>query len=298
MQRMGLDNLCWSYFHEDWRDLFASPYEAAEEFLGDVDDAERQRVVADVDELFAQHSSRERLASVSEEGFWRRDEAYVDAWLLAVRRRAQQALAGDHSQPLTDPAGPAYDQLPPYIGGWLQGELADAVAEQVLAAHTEYVQFLEQVDAPRSVVMRSRISGGRTVQLRDTGEVVPAPFGCVVLHRLVRARTVFVEPEREPEPVGFPALGLFFSSYLRPGWWEKYTNPLEGILVFRREQGVELTAAALRELPVLQAYGSPGDRRELLQRLGSYFVPRRDNEVDAFLWAMQQWLTVDSQHAR
>ena len=294
-----LHRICRSYLTQDWTDEFASPYEAFEEHLADCEEADLHGLISEIDMLMSELSSeQERLELLPKEGLWKRPEGYVDAWLLVVRQRAQQALLGDHSQPLTDPEGPAYDLLPPYIGGWLHGAQADDVATQVLAAHPGYVQLLEQVDAPRSVVMRTDIGGARTVQLRDTGAVVPAPFGCVVLHRLVRARTVFVEPERVPEPAGFPALGLFLSSYLRPGWWEKYTNPLEGILVFRREQGVELTAAALRELPALQAHGEEDDRRELLQQLGSYFVPRRDGEVDAFLWAMQQWLTVDNPHAR
>jgi len=294
-----LDQVCSAYLTQDWTDEFESPYEAFEAHLCCCDDEDLHGLISEIDMLMSELSSeQERLELLPQEGLWQRPEGYVDAWLLAVRQRAQQALLGDHSQPLTDPEGPAYDVLPPYIGGWLQGDQAEDVAAQVLAAHAGYVQLLEQLDAPRSVVMRTDIGGARTVQLRDTGAVVPAPYGCVVLHRLVRARTVFVEPERVPEPSGFPALGLFLSSYLRPGWWEKYTNPLEGILVFRREQGVELTAAALRELPVLQALGEEGDRRELLQQLGSYFVPRRDGEVDAFLWAMQPWLTVDNPHAR
>lgn len=299
MEVPTLDQICSAYLTQDWTDEFASPYEAFEEHLVSCEDGDLHGLISEITSLMTElGSERERLDLLPKEGLWQRPEGYVDAWLLAVRRRAEQALAGDHSQPLTDPNGPAYDQLPPFIGGWLHDEQAEQVAGQVLAAHAGYVQLLEQADAPRSVVMRSRISGERTVQLRDTGEVVPAPYGCVVLHRLVRARTVFVEPEREPEPGGLPALGLFLGSYLRPGWWEKYSNPLEGILVFRREQGVELTAAALIELPVLQGYGQEDDRRELLQRLGSYFVPRREGEVDAFLWAMQQWLTVDSHHAR
>ena len=294
-----LDQVCSAYLTQDWTDEFESPYEAFEAHLCCCDDEDLHGLISEIDMLMSELSSeQERLELLPKEGLWQRPKGYLDAWLLAVRQRARQALLGDHSQPLTDPEGPAYDLLPPYIGGWLHGEQAEDVATQVLAAHTGYVQLLEQVDAPRSVVMRTDIGGARTVQLRDTGAVVPAPYGCVVLHRLVRARTVFVEPERVPEPAGFPALGLFLSSYLRPGWWEKYTNPLEGILVFRREQGVELTAAALRELPALQAHGEEDDRRELLQQLGSYFVPRRDGEVDAFLWAMQQWLTVDNPHAR
>ena len=186
MPRLGLDNLCWSCFHEDWRDEFASPYEAAEEFLTYAARRNLLLLMDDVDRLFGQQTAEQRRKWVPREGFSTRDENYVDAWLLAVRQRARQALLGDHSQPLTDPEGPAYDVLPPYIGGWLQGDQAEDVAAQVLAAHAGYVQLLEQLDAPRSVVMRTDIGGARTVQLRDTGAVVPAPYGCVVLHRLVR----------------------------------------------------------------------------------------------------------------
>ena len=294
----GLEDLCGTWLHEDWMMESASAYEAAERFIVDVTRDDLQLLVRDIDSLFLLPTEAARYAAIPQEGLDGDTEGWVDAWLLAVRRRALQALSGDHSEPLVDPDGlgdePMYDLVPPWSGGLLHGPEAEAVAAQVLAAHTNYLAVLERDGGSRSVVMRTHVGGERTVLERDTGAVLAAPVGCVVQHWFrprLHGTTVYVEPEREPAPVGFPALELFFSSYLRPGWWDVYDNPLEGVVPFRREQGLGVTAAAIDELAVLQQTGDEEDRQDLLHRLGSYFVPRRPGETDVMLGALAIWLT-------
>ena len=294
----GLEDLCGTWLHEDWTMESASPYEAAEHFIVDVTPNDLELLVADIDALFLLPSEAARYAAIPKEGLEGDTKGWVDAWLTAVRRRAMQALAGDHSEPLVDPDGlgdePMYDLVPPWSGGLLHGPEAEAVAAQVLAAHTNYLAVLERDGGSRSVVMRTHVGGDRTVLERDTGAVLAAPVGCVVqpwFRPRLHGTTVYVEPEREPAPVGFPALELFFSSYLRPGWWDVYDNPLEGVPPFRREQGPGVTAAAINELMVLQQTGDEADRQDLLHRLGSYFVPRRPGETDVMLGALAIWLT-------
>ncbi len=298
MHTESFRNLVSAYLHQDWESEFASAYEAMEELVSRGARDEVVLIVEAIDELMALPSEAERLSLLPKEGLVGSPQGWVDAWLTAVRRRALQALSGDHSEPLVDPDGlgdePMYDLVPPWSGGVLQGTDAEAVAMRVLAAHAHYLAVLEREGGSRSVVMRTYIGGDRTVHDRDSDMLLPAPVGCVVQHWFrprLHGTTVYVEPEREPAPVGFPALELFFSSYLRPGWWAVYDNPLEGVAPFRREQGPALTAAALSELAVLQQTGDEQDRRVLLHRLGSYFVPRRPGETDVMLGALATWLS-------
>lgn len=276
----------------------ASPYEAAEHFIVDVEPSDLRLLVTDIDDLMLLPSEQARYEAIPKEGLDGDTEGWVDAWLVAVRRRALQALDGDHSEPLVDPDGlgdePMYDLVPPWSGGLLHGEQADLVAAEVLAGHAGYLAVLERDGGSRSIVMRSFIGGDRTVLDRDTDAELPASVGCVVQHWFrprLHGTTVFVEPERPPAPAGWPVLELFFSSYLRPGWWEVYDNPLEGVAPFRREQGPALTAAAVVEVQALQVVGDEDDRRELVHRLGSYYVPRRTGETDSMLSALEIWLT-------
>lgn len=290
----GLEDLCGSYLHEDWLSESASPYEAAEGFMIGTEVSDLVALIADIDALMLLPTEAGRFESMPQEGFCNRPAGYVDAWLIAVRRRAQQALLGNHSEPLTDPDGPTYDLEPPWSGGLLHGEEADEVLAQVLRAHRDYLSRLERDGGSRSIVMRTQVGGSRTVVNRDTDEVLAAPIGCVVQHWFrprLHGTTVFVEPPRPPAPAGFPVLELFFSSYLRPGWWDVYDNPMEGVAPFRREQGPALTAAALVELERLQDLGDESDRRQALHLLGSYLVPRREGETDTMLWALGIWLT-------
>lgn len=298
MHTESFRSLVSAYLHQDWETEFASAYEAMEELVSRGARAEVVLTVEAIDELMALPSEADRLALLPSEGLLGSPQGWVDAWLTAVRRRALQALSGDHSEPLVSPDGlgdePMYDLVPPWSGGLLHGPEAEAVAAQVLAAHAQYLAVLERDGGSRSVVMRTHVGGDRTVRERDTNQLRPAPVGCVVQHWFrprLHGTTVYVEPERGPAPVGFPALALFFSSYLRPGWWEVYDNPLEGVVPFRREQGPALTAAAVSELAVLQQTGDELDRQELLHRLGSYFVPRRPGETDVMLGALAIWLT-------
>ena len=291
-------DLVTAYMHQDRESEFASAYVAMEELVRRGTRDEVVVIVQAIDELMLLPAEADRLAVLPKEGLVGSPQGWVDAWLIAFRRRALQALSGDHSEPLVDPDGlgdePMYDLVPPWSGGLLQGADAEAVAARVLAAHAQYLAVLEREGGSRSVVMRTYVGGDRTVHDRDTDVLVPAPVGCVVQHWFrprLHGTTVYVEPEREPAPPGFPALELFFSSYLRPGWWAVYDNPLEGVGPFRSEQGPALTAAAISELAVLQQTGDEQDRRELLHRLGSYYVPRRPGETDAMLGALGIWLT-------
>ena len=291
-------DLVTAYMHQDRESEFESAYAAMEDLLRRETHDNTMVMVQAIDELMTLPTEADRLAVLPKEGLVGSPPGWVDAWLLAVRRRALQALSGDHSEPLVDPDGlgdePMYDLVPPWSGGVLHGAEADIVAAQVLAAHAHYLAVLEAEGGSRSVVMRSFVGGDRMVHDRDTDVLLPAPVGCVVQHWFrprLHATTVYVEPEREPAPVGFPALELFFSSYLRPGWWAVYDNPLEGVGPFRSEQGPALTAAAISELAVLQQTGDEQDRQGLLHRLGSYYVPRRPGETDAMLGALAIWLT-------
>ena len=169
-----------AYLHQDWQSEFESVYAAMEDLLSTGAPDQLNLAVVAVGELLALPSEDERRARLPQEGLFGSPPGWVDAWLVAVRRRALQALDGDHSEPLVDPDGlgdePMYDLVPPWSGGLLHGEQADLVAAEVLAGHASYLAVLERDGGSRSIVMRSFIGGDRTVLDRDRGDWRPRRF--------------------------------------------------------------------------------------------------------------------------
>ncbi|MCW2601525.1 MAG: hypothetical protein JWM02_3354 [Frankiales bacterium] len=101
-----IDQLILCQLGEDWMHDFDGSYEAAEAWIMEIPDESRAALAREVDALFSctvDAASRRKLFS-THYAFSDRDDSF-DVWLRAVRRRATEALAGIHTDPLVDPSG-------------------------------------------------------------------------------------------------------------------------------------------------------------------------------------------------
>lgn len=90
--------------NQDWTYDYADVWELAEDRVSGLTDEQCARLLQDVDRMFSDHAdSATRKACYYLNGAFADAADDFDVWLLAVRRRAEQALAGIHSEPLQAP---------------------------------------------------------------------------------------------------------------------------------------------------------------------------------------------------
>jgi hypothetical protein len=97
------DQLIGYQLGQDWMIEFDGVYEAAEDWIATRTDAGLIRLIAEIDFLFdLEPTAAARLHHFRGGAFSAKDDSF-DVWLRAVQRRAREAIAGIHSNPLVDP---------------------------------------------------------------------------------------------------------------------------------------------------------------------------------------------------
>ena len=99
-----------SHLDQDWMLDYEDVYEATEDWLFGHGDEPLRQLIAEIDFLFSiEPDTKARIRHFRwHAGFSDQDDSF-DVWLRALQQRAKEALAGIHSNPMTDPAagGPA-----------------------------------------------------------------------------------------------------------------------------------------------------------------------------------------------
>jgi hypothetical protein len=89
---------------EDWMLDFDDVYEATEDWVQGRGDLGWRQLVAEIDFLFSvEPDTRARMKHFATQyAFTDQDDSF-DVWLRALQTRAKEALAGIHSNPMSDP---------------------------------------------------------------------------------------------------------------------------------------------------------------------------------------------------
>lgn len=100
-----LDQFVGLTLNEDWSDEYDDPYEAAEPWFTETSDDRLRELILEIDDFFRNvPGEKDRRAFFPTYGAFPETGDAFDRWLLAARRRAEQAVAGIHSDPLAVPA--------------------------------------------------------------------------------------------------------------------------------------------------------------------------------------------------
>jgi hypothetical protein len=102
-----LDQLIGCQLGQDWLLEFEGVYQAAEVWMTRRSDDGLRRLVAEIDVIFdlEKDTAARRKHFRTGYAFSSLDDSF-DVWLRAVQRRATEALAGIHTNPLQDPPKP------------------------------------------------------------------------------------------------------------------------------------------------------------------------------------------------
>ncbi len=101
----ALEQMLMAHLDEGARDEFEDRWEGAEDFIVRVEGALLHQLKHDIAEAFATLSPSERFAYFELDNNFHGPDDF-DEWLRVLARRMEQALAGIHSEPLSDPEGP------------------------------------------------------------------------------------------------------------------------------------------------------------------------------------------------
>ena len=285
-----------------WWEEYTDVYDAAEHFVIENEPDGLAGSLRELDELLALPTEQDRRQAIQyplrdiED-----DEGALDTFLHALRARVERQLAGDLSRPLVDPRGPrkpptspqGYDISLPSAGSFDNLPIAEAVVEGVLEGYADRLR--ETFADSRSGVTR-RLPPLRTrfdqevglVAVRD-GEPVRTRTAVVLLHDRGGEAHVFnsFPMEEVPAPPPFDALGVLFGAWLHADWVDDYPrgerDPVEQVRRFATSEPVDVVEQAAYELEVVRSTGTEQDRRRAIRGMCSFFLPRPEGQVDAFL---------------
>lgn len=303
----GFREFCGIYLEEQlrWDDEDWSPdyYANAEEWIFNANEPRLWKMLDEIDALLALPTEPERRKAVKpwlygipeEDGAW-------DRFLNDFRARVERELAGDRSQPLVDPRGPVpapdtspqgYDVTRPSAGRFSSQAVADAVYKSIAERYADRIDAFMESAQPgvdrRLPPMRMRFDRQvGVVALRDGGDLQTRLAVLLVRDRGGEAHATDLFPMEEvPEPPRFEALSVLFAGWLHPDWEGEHPefrpDPVEQVRRFAASEPRQTVETAALELSALRAAGSEEDRKRAVRGLCSFFLPRPEGQLDAFL---------------
>lgn len=291
--------------YEPWYELYTDVYACAEYVISTEADEDWLRGMnADIDALLALATEQDRRRELGRPLYdIRDDEGAFDSFLVDFRARVERQLAGDRSRPLVDPRGPrtkvppvspqGYDVTLPSAGSFDNLPIAEAAVEGVLEGYADRLRETFADSRPgvtrRLPPLRCRYDQEvGLVAVRD-GDPVRTRMAIVLLHDVGGESHVFsaYPMEEVPEPPPFDALGVLFGGWLHADWVDDYPDgacdPVEQVRRFAASEPVDVVEQAAYELEVVRGTGTEADRARAVRGMCSFFLPRPEGQLDAFL---------------
>lgn len=290
--------------HAELDYLSPDPWANAETHIRTLQPTEQQLALDDIDELMALPTEQDRRKAFRHELYTIPDDPGAwDAFLAAYRERVLRERAGDRSRPLVDPRGPrkklppvspqGYDVTLASAGSFDNLPVAEAAVEGVLEGYADRLRETFADSRPgvtrRLPPLRCRYDQEvGLVAVRD-GDPVRTRTAVVLLHDVGGQSHVFSAYPMEdvPPPPPFDALGVLFGGWLHADWVDDYPDgacdPVEQVRRFAASEPVDVVEQAAYELEVVRGTGTEADRRRAVRGMCSFFLPRPEGQLDAFL---------------
>jgi hypothetical protein len=182
-----------------------------------------------------------------------------------------------------------YDVTLASAGSFPDLETANRATNTILPAHAEQLTAFFTGSRKGTIRRMPPLRGHfdepvGTVLLRD-GRAIEAYDAVVLVHDVEGGALVFAAYPEEPLPPSpdLPALEVLFGAYLHADWPDEHPGPLAAVRLFAVAEDAALRRTAGHQLAELAELGDEPERRQAVRALGSYFVPRPDDELDRFL---------------